>query len=50
MQVHFLILFLKAMREEMFFISFGDRFHKLAPKFETLSIPDCVVRMFFRAK
>ena len=50
MQVHFLILFLKAMREEMFFICLGDRFHKLAPKFETLSIPDCVVCMFFRAK
>ena len=32
------------------FISTGNRFHNLAPKFETLSIPYCVVRVFFRAK
>ena len=25
-----------------------NRFHNLAPKFETLSIPYCVARMFFR--
>ena len=32
------------MREELFFISPGNRPHNLAPKFETLLIPYCVVR------
>ena len=45
----FFILFLKTVKEEHF-ISPGNRFHNLAPKFETLSIPYCVVRMFFSAK
>ena len=48
--VHFLISFLKTVREEQFFISLSNRFHDLAPKFETLSIPYCVARMFFRSK
>ena len=28
----------------------GIRSYNLAPKFETISIPYCVVRMLFRAK
>ena len=48
--VHFLILFFKTVREELSFISPGNRFHNLAPKFETLATPYCVVQMFFRAK
>ena len=32
------------------FISASNRFHILAPKFEILLIPYCVVRMFIRAK
>ena len=32
------------------FNSLGNRFHNLAPKFETLSILYCLVGMFFRAK
>ena len=37
--IHCLILFLKTEREELLFISPGNRSHNLAPKFETLSIP-----------
>ena len=43
-------LYLKTKREDLFFISPGNRSHNLAPKFETLSIPYSVVCMFFRAK
>ena len=32
--------------EKLFFISAGNRSHNLTPKFETLSIRNCVVRMF----
>ena len=32
-------------REELLFIPPGNRSHHFAPKFETISIPYCVVRM-----
>ena len=48
--IHFLILFLKAERGELLFISPGNRSHNLPPKFETLLIPYCLVCLFFHAK
>ena len=44
-RANFLILFLKTVREELFFVSLGNRFHNLAPKFKKFSIPYCVVRI-----
>ena len=46
--IFFFFFFLKKEREELFFISPGNRSQISANKFEILSIPYCVVRIFFR--
>ena len=48
--IHFLVLFLKTEREELFFIRLVNRPHNLAPKFETPSTSNWVVRLLFRAE
>ena len=42
--------FLKSEGEDLFFISPGHRSYVLVPKFETPSIPYCVVSEFLRPK
>ena len=46
--IHFFFFFFKKEREELFFISLGNWSQISANKFEILSIPYCVVRIFFR--